>query len=58
MNGRTLEIEPGTIGYEKLDCAAMNRALNAWARRRGIVWESPFRRPFDFEPKKKMKRTP
>ena len=52
MNGRTLEIEPGTIGYEKLDCAAMNRALNAWARRRGIVWESPFRKPIDFWKKK------
>lgn len=53
MNHRILEIEPGTIGYEKLDCAAMNRALNAWARRRGIRWESAFRKPLDFGSGKK-----
>ncbi len=53
MNGRTLEIEPGTIGYEQLDCAAFNRALNAWAKRRGITWESPFRKPLQFGRKKK-----
>lgn len=58
MNRHTLEIEPGTIGYQHLDTAAMNRALNAWARRRGIVWESAFRKPLDFGSKKKMKRTP
>jgi len=53
MNHRILEIEPGTIGYEQLDCAAMNRALNAWAKRRGIPWESPFRKPLQFGRKKK-----
>lgn len=58
MNGRILEIEPGTIGYEQVDSAGVLRALNAWAKRRGIVWESPFRRNFEAPPKKKMKRTP
>lgn len=58
MNGRTLEIEPGTIGYQQLDTAAFNRALNAWAKRRGIRWESPFRKPLDLRPGNKMKRTP
>jgi hypothetical protein len=53
MNHHILEIEPGTIGYEQLDCAAMNRALNAWAKRRGIIWESAFRRSVDFGRKKK-----
>lgn len=57
MNGRILELDPGTVGYQHFDAAAMNRALNAWAKRRGIVWESPFRR-FEQQPKKKMKRTP
>jgi hypothetical protein len=55
MNRRTLEIEPGTIGYVHFDCAAMNRALNAWAKRRGITWDSPFRRPLDFGSKKKTR---
>lgn len=58
MNRHILEIEPGTIGYQHLDTAAMNRALNAWAKRRGIRWESAFRKPLDFGSKKKMKRTP
>ena len=53
MNGRTLEFEPGTIGYQHFDAAGMNRALNAWAKRRGISWESPFRKPLDFGSKKK-----
>jgi len=53
MNHRTLEIEPGTVGYQTFDAAAMNRALNAWAKRRGITWDSPFRRPLDFGKKKK-----
>ncbi len=53
MNRRTLEIEPGTIGYQHFDATGMNRALNAWAKRRGITWESPFRRHFDLTPKKK-----
>lgn len=53
MNRHILEYEPGTIGYEQLDCAAMNRALNAWAKRRGIRWESAFRKPLDFGSKKK-----
>ena len=53
MNGKTLEIEPGTIGCEQLDCAAMNRALNAWAKRRGIAWDNPFRKPLNFGSKKK-----
>lgn len=53
MNGKILEFEPGTIGYQHFDAAAMNRALNAWAKRRGIVWESPFRKPLDFGSKKK-----
>ena len=53
MNRLTLEIEPGTIGYQQLDCAAFNRALNAWAKRRGITWESAFRRPLDLNSKKK-----
>ena len=52
MNGKTLEMEPGTIGYEHLDCAAFNRALNAWAKRRGITWEIPFRKPLQFGRKK------
>lgn len=56
MNGKLLEYEPGTIGYQTFDAAAMNRALNAWARRRGIPWESPFRKGLDLS-KKKMKRT-
>jgi len=55
MNGRPLEIEPGTIGYEQLDCAAFNRALNAWAKRRGIPWESPFRKPLQFGRKNKTR---
>lgn len=55
MNGKILEIEPGTIGYEQLDCAAFNRALNAWAKRRGIPWENPFRRPLDFGRKNKTR---
>ena len=45
MNGHTLEIEPGTIGCEQIDSAAFTRALNAWAKRRGLDWSSPFRRP-------------
>jgi hypothetical protein len=53
MNGKTLEIEPGTIGCEQLDCAAFNRALNAWAKRRGITWDNPFRRPLDLSKRKK-----
>jgi len=53
MNRRTLEIEPGTIGYQHFDAAGMNRALNAWAKRRGITWESPFRKPLDLTTKKK-----
>ena len=55
MNRHTLEIEPGTIGYQHFDAAAMNRALNAWAKRRGITWESPFRKPFDLGSKKKTR---
>jgi hypothetical protein len=58
MNGHILEYEPGTIGYQHFDAAAMNRALNAWAKRRGIPWESAFRKPLDLTPRKKMKRTP
>ena len=57
MNRHTLEIEPGTIGYQHLDTAAMNRALNAWAKRRGLKWESAFRKPLDLSSGKKMKRT-
>ena len=53
MNGLTIEIEPGTIGYQHFDAAGMNRALNAWAKRRGITWESPFRKPLQFGRKKK-----
>jgi hypothetical protein len=53
MNGRILEYEPGTVGYEQLDCAAFNRALNAWAKRRGIRWDSPFAKPFDYGKRKK-----
>jgi len=55
MNGKILEYEPGTIGYEQLDCAGFNRALNAWAKRRGIVWDSPFRKPLEFRKKKKAR---
>jgi len=55
MNGKTLELEPGTIGYQHFDAANMNRALNAWAKRRGITWESPFRKPLDFGTKKKTR---
>jgi hypothetical protein len=57
MNGKILEFEPGTIGYQHFDAAAMNRALNSWAKRRGLSWESPFRKPLDLTPRKKMKRT-
>lgn len=57
MNRHTLEIEPGTIGYQQFDAAAMNRALNAWAKRRGLNWESTFRKPLNFGSKSKMKRT-
>jgi len=57
MNRQTLEIEPGTIGYQHFDAAAMNRALNAWAKRRGLKWESAFRKPLNFGSKSKMKRT-
>lgn len=53
MNGKVLEFEQGTIGYQHFDAAGMNRALNAWAQRRGISWESPFRKPHDFGTKKK-----
>lgn len=53
MNGHILEFEPGTIGYQHFDAAAMNRALNAWARRRGISWESAFRKPLNLTSKKK-----
>ena len=52
MNGLPIEIEPGTIGYEQLDCVSFNRALDAWAKRRGIVWGNPFRRPFTKSKKK------
>jgi hypothetical protein len=41
MNRRPIEIEPGTVGYEQLDCVGFNRALDAWAKRRGIVWGNP-----------------
>jgi hypothetical protein len=57
MNGLPLEYEPGTIGYEQLDCAGFNRALNAWAKRRGISWDSPFKRSLTFG-KSKKKTTP
>jgi len=57
MNGRPLEYEPGTIGCEQVDCAAFNRALNAWAKRRGFVWDSPFKRNLNFG-KSKKKTTP
>jgi phage-related protein len=55
MNGKVLEIEPGTVGYQQLDAAGFNRALNAWAKRRGIPWESHFRRPLDLRSKKKSR---
>lgn len=55
MNRKVLEIEPGTIRYQHFDATGMNRALNAWARRRGIVWESPFRKPMDFQNKMKTR---
>jgi hypothetical protein len=57
MNHHVLEYEPGTIGYEQLDCAGFNRALNAWAKRRGIRWDSPFKRPLNFG-KSAKKNTP
>lgn len=38
-NGKVLD---GTIGTENINCADFNRSLNAWAKRRGIVWESAF----------------
>ena len=53
MNRLPIEIEPGTIGYEQLDCGGFNRALDAWAKRRGIVWGNPFRRPFTISQSKK-----
>lgn len=52
MNGLTLEIEAGTAGWQHIDAAAMNRALNAWAKRRGIKWDNAFRRPLDLGKKK------
>lgn len=57
MNGLPIEIEPGTTGYEHLDCAGFNRALNARAKRRGIDWENPFRRSFVI-PQSKKKGAP
>lgn len=55
MNGHILEFEPGTIGCQQIDAAAMNRALNAWAARRGLQWDGAFRRDIDrvFSSKKK-----
>jgi hypothetical protein len=52
-----MEIEPGTVGYEQLDCVGFNRALDAWAKRRGIVWGNPFRRSFTI-PQSKRKTPP
>jgi hypothetical protein len=57
MNRLPIEIEPGTVGYEQLDCVGFNRALDAWAKRRGVVWGNPFRRSFTI-PKSKRKTPP
>jgi hypothetical protein len=57
MNRLPIEIEPGTVGYEQLDCGGFNRALDAWAKRRGIVWGNPFRRSFTI-PQSKRKTPP
>jgi hypothetical protein len=54
MNGHTLEIEQGTVGYARFDASTMNRAIKAWVKRRGLKWDNPYRKP----PLEKMKRTP
>ena len=41
MNGHTLEIEQGTVGYQHFDASAMNRAIKAWVKRRGLKWGQP-----------------
>ena len=46
MNGKILELEQGTIGYQNINVTGINKALNAWAKRRGIAWESRFNREF------------
>ena len=41
MNRRILELEQGTIGSPiDVNTSELNRALNAWARRRGIRWDT------------------
>jgi hypothetical protein len=57
MNGHVLEIEPGTCGEGRINNAEFNAALNAWARRRGIDWGSPFRKPFDLTNRNKNEKT-
>jgi hypothetical protein len=48
MNKRVLEWEQGATGWpEDLNVQELNRALDAWARRRGIVWGNGFRRTAD-----------
>lgn len=41
-NGHVLEYEPGTMGDGIINAKEITLALNAWAARRGIVWESAF----------------
>lgn len=58
MNGKILEIEPGTCGEVRIHCAEFNDALNAWdRRRRGIDRGTPFRKPFDLTNRNKNEKT-
>lgn len=53
MNGKVLEFEQGTIGVQHFDASEMNRALNAWAKRRGFTWDRGFRSQIGREVEKK-----
>jgi hypothetical protein len=55
MNGKILELEPGTIGYQNINVTGINKALNQWAKRRGISWENRFNRDNTKEAKKRTR---
>lgn len=56
MNGRTLEIEPGMLGYQQINIRGINAALNAWAKRRGIRWDGEYRRELMWAQSQKGKK--
>jgi len=58
MNGRTLEIEPGTLGYQQINVTGMNKALNEWAKRRGIKWEGQMKRELMWAQSQRGKKKP